>query len=93
MLDEPTVGLHWVDVQKLLEVLDDLTKRGDTVVLVEHNLDVIRNSDWVVDLGPDGGDRGGALVAEGSPEAIAAVESSHTGRFLRAMADATVARG
>jgi excinuclease ABC subunit A len=83
VLDEPTVGLHWADIQKLLEVLDDLTKRGDTVVLVEHNLDVIRLSDWVVDLGPDGGDRGGELVAEGPPEAIAAVAASHTGRFLR----------
>jgi excinuclease ABC subunit A len=92
VLDEPTVGLHWADVQKLLEVLDDLTRRGDTVVLVEHNLDVIRLSDWVVDLGPDGGDRGGALVAEGPPEAIAAVEGSHTGRFLREAAHAGVAR-
>ena len=91
VLDEPTVGLHWADVQKLLEVLDDLTRRGDTVVLVEHNLDVIRLSDWVVDLGPDGGDRGGALVAEGPPEAIAAVEGSHTGRFLRSQ-DSGVAR-
>jgi excinuclease ABC subunit A len=61
-------------------------------VLVEHNLDVIRLSDWVVDLGPDGGDRGGALVAEGPPEAIAAVEASHTGRFLRALADSGAAR-
>ena len=68
VLDEPTVGLHWADVQRLLEVLDDLTARGDTVVLVEHNLDVIAASDWVVDLGPDGGDGGGRLVAEGTPE-------------------------
>ncbi|HKQ56827.1 MAG TPA: excinuclease ABC subunit UvrA [Candidatus Eisenbacteria bacterium] len=82
LLDEPTVGLHYVDVQRLLDVLGDLIGRGDTVVVVEHNLDVIRNSDWVVDLGPDGGDRGGELVAEGPPEAIAKVEASWTGRFL-----------
>jgi excinuclease ABC subunit A len=83
LLDEPTVGLHYADVQRLLEVLDDLTARGDTVVLVEHNLDVIRNSDWVVDLGPDGGDAGGRLVAEGTPEVILASAESWTGRFLR----------
>ncbi len=83
VLDEPTVGLHWADIQLLLDVLDDLTGRGDTVVVVEHNLDVIRCSDWVVDLGPGGGDAGGELVAEGPPEAIAANERSHTGRFLR----------
>ncbi len=83
VLDEPTVGLHFADVQRLLEVLDDLTARGDTVVVVEHNLDVIRNADWVVDLGPDGGDRGGHLVAEGPPGAIAAVAESWTGRFLK----------
>jgi excinuclease ABC subunit A len=89
VLDEPTVGLHWVDVQRLLDVLDDLTARGDTVVVVEHNLDVIRNADWLVDLGPGGGDAGGTLVAEGPPEAIAASEASQTGRFLReAMAEA-----
>ena len=83
VLDEPTVGLHWVDVQRLLDVLDDLTQRGDTVVVVEHNTDVVRCSDWVVDLGPDGGDAGGRLVAEGPPDAIAACGASHTGRFLR----------
>ena len=88
LLDEPTVGLHFVDVQRLLDVLDDLIGRGDTVVVVEHNLDVIRNSDWVVDLGPDGGDRGGALVAEGPPEAVAKVAASWTGRFLTAGATA-----
>jgi excinuclease ABC subunit A len=84
LLDEPTVGLHYADVQRLLEVLDDLTQRGDTVILVEHNLDVIRNSDWVVDLGPDGGDGGGRLMAEGPPEAIVATPESWTGRFLEA---------
>ncbi len=84
LLDEPTVGLHFADVQRLLEVLDDLTGRGDTVIAVEHNLDLIRNCDWVVDLGPGGGDAGGRLVAEGPPEAIAASDVSWTGRYLRA---------
>jgi excinuclease ABC subunit A len=88
LLDEPTVGLHFVDVERLLQVLDDLTGRGDTVVVVEHNLDVIRNCDWIVDLGPDGGDRGGELVAEGPPEAIMKNERSWTGRFLLAGAPA-----
>ncbi|HVP15304.1 MAG TPA: ATP-binding cassette domain-containing protein, partial [Terriglobales bacterium] len=92
VLDEPTVGLHYADVQRLLEVLDDLTARGDTIVVVEHNLDVIRNSDWVVDLGPGGGEAGGRIVAEGPPEAIAAAEESWTGRALRADA-AAVGRG
>ncbi len=83
LLDEPTVGLHWADIQQLLMVLDDLTGRGDTVIVVEHNLDVVRNCDWVVDLGPDGGDGGGTLVAEGPPEVIQASERSWTGRFMR----------
>jgi excinuclease ABC subunit A len=82
LLDEPTVGLHFADVQRLLEVLDDLTTRGDTVILVDHNLDVIRNSDWVVDLGPEGGAGGGRLVAEGPPEQIIATAASWTGKFL-----------
>ena len=77
------MGLHFADVQRLLEVLDDLTARGDTVVVVEHNLEVIRNCDWVVDLGPEGGERGGRLVAEGPPEVIAATPESWTGKFLR----------
>ncbi len=84
LLDEPTVGLHFADVQRLLEVLDDLIARGDTVVVVEHNLDVIRNADWIVDLGPEGGERGGRLVTEGPPEAVAAHAESWTGRFLGA---------
>jgi len=83
VLDEPTVGLHWADVQRLLDVLDELTGRGDTVVVVEHNVDVIRCSDWVIDLGPEGGEGGGRLLAEGPPSAVAACEASHTGRFLR----------
>jgi excinuclease ABC subunit A len=92
VLDEPTVGLHWADIQLLLNVLDDLTGRGDTVVVVEHNLDVIRCCDWLVDLGPDGGAGGGELLAEGPPEAIAACERSHTGYFLREMLAAMARR-
>ena len=87
LLDEPTVGLHFADLQRLLEVLDELTARGDTVVVVEHNLDVIRNCDWVVDLGPGGGDAGGELVAEGPPGAVAVTAASWTGRFLRESAE------
>jgi excinuclease ABC subunit A len=83
LLDEPTVGLHFTDVQRLLDVLDELTARGDTVVMVEHNLDVIAASDWVVDLGPEGGEGGGELLAEGPPERVAACEASATGGFLR----------
>ncbi len=93
LLDEPTVGLHFADVQRLLEVLDDLTERGDTVIVVEHNLDVIRNSDWVVDLGPGGGDAGGTVVVEGTPEQVAACEASWTGRFLRGRAEPVEERG
>jgi len=84
VLDEPTVGLHVQDVQVLLDVLSGLVERGHTVVLVEHHLDVVRNVDWVLDLGPEGGDGGGWIVAEGMPEAIAAEPRSHTGRFLAA---------
>jgi excinuclease ABC subunit A len=92
VLDEPTVGLHWADVQRLLETLDDLVLRGDTVVVVEHNLDVIRNCDWVVDLGPEGGEGGGRLLAEGPPDAIAACAESYTGRFLRELTATAAAR-
>jgi excinuclease ABC subunit A len=84
LLDEPTVGLHASDVQVLLDVLSDLVERGGTVILVEHHLDVIRNADWVVDLGPGGGKEGGDLVAEGTPETIAATKESVTGRYLAA---------
>jgi len=82
VLDEPTTGLHFEDVRKLLGVLQSLADKGNTVIVIEHNLDVIKNADWVVDMGPEGGSGGGLVVAEGTPEQVATVESSHTGRFL-----------
>lgn len=82
VLDEPTTGLHFEDVRKLLGVLQSLADKGNTVIVIEHNLDVIKNADWVVDMGPEGGSGGGLVVAEGTPEQVATVETSHTGRFL-----------
>ena len=83
ILDEPTTGLHFEDVRLLLEVLHRLVDKGNSVVVIEHNLDVLKTADWILDLGPEGGDRGGLLVAEGTPEAVAGVAASHTGRFLK----------
>src|SRR5262245_18069934 len=83
ILDEPTTGLHFEDVRVLLDVLHRLVDRGNTVLVIEHNLDVIKTADWIIDLGPEGGNRGGTIVASGSPEAVAAVPVSHTGQFLR----------
>ncbi|MFO7247206.1 MAG: excinuclease ABC subunit UvrA [Bacillota bacterium] len=83
ILDEPTTGLHVDDVARLLKVLHRLVDNGDTVVVIEHNLDVIKTADWIIDLGPEGGDRGGQVVAEGTPEAISAVAESYTGQFLK----------
>ena len=85
ILDEPTTGLHFEDVRVLLHVLHRLVDRGNTVLVIEHNLDVIKTADWIVDLGPDGGTRGGTIVAAGTPEDVARVDASHTGRYLRAM--------
>ncbi|HKA69053.1 MAG TPA: excinuclease ABC subunit UvrA [Actinomycetes bacterium] len=83
LLDEPTTGLHFEDIRKLLGVLDRLVEQGNTVIVIEHNLDVIKTADWVVDMGPEGGSGGGTVVAEGTPEDIAAMDTSHTGAFLR----------
>jgi excinuclease ABC subunit A len=82
LLDEPTTGLHFEDVRRLLIVLARLVDQGNTVLVIEHNLDVIKTADWLIDLGPEGGDGGGVIVAEGPPEAVAKVKASHTGRFL-----------
>ena len=83
ILDEPTTGLHFADVDKLLQVLGRLVDRGNTVVVIEHNLDVIKSADYIIDLGPDGGGRGGELVASGTPEEIVRVPRSHTGTYLK----------
>jgi excinuclease ABC subunit A len=83
ILDEPTTGLHFADLEKLLHVLHRLTERGNTVIIIEHNLDVVKNADWIVDLGPDGGDKGGEVVAVGPPRDIAKIKRSYTGQFLR----------
>ena len=82
MLDEPTTGLHFEDIRKLLGVLNALVDGGNTVIVIEHNLDVIKTADWVIDLGPDGGSRGGAVIATGTPEQVALAEESYTGQFL-----------
>jgi excinuclease ABC subunit A len=85
ILDEPTTGLHFEDVRKLLDVLHELVEQGNTVVVIEHNLDVIKTADWIIDIGPEGGDGGGQIVATGTPEDVAKVEVSHTGRYLAGM--------
>jgi excinuclease ABC subunit A len=82
LLDEPTTGLHFDDVKKLLEVLHRLTDLGNTVMIIEHNLDVIRNADWIIDLGPEGGEEGGRIVAQGTPEQVARNKKSYTGQAL-----------
>ena len=91
ILDEPTTGLHIHDVAKLLEVLQRLVDAGNTVLVIEHNLDVIKQSDWVIDLGPEGGDAGGRVIATGTPEQVAEVEESYTGQFLRGVLPAPAA--
>ncbi|HAR36556.1 MAG TPA: hypothetical protein DCR87_06605, partial [Acidobacteria bacterium] len=83
LLDEPTTGLHFDDVSKLLRVLEKLVDMGNTVIIIEHNLEVIKYCDYIIDLGPEGGQAGGEVVAAGRPEEVARVESSHTGRYLR----------
>jgi excinuclease ABC subunit A len=91
ILDEPTTGLHFADVERLLAILHRLVEAGNTVIVIEHNLDVIRSADYVIDLGPEGGDAGGEVVATGTPEEVARVEVSHTGRFLRDLLPEVVA--
>jgi excinuclease ABC subunit A len=88
ILDEPTTGLHFEDVRVLLDVLHRLVDRGNTVLVIEHNLDVIKTADWIIDLGPDGGNRGGAIVAAGTPEDLAVIDASYTGRYLRPLVQA-----
>jgi excinuclease ABC subunit A len=83
LLDEPTTGLHYVDVERLLAVLHRLVDHGNTVVVIEHNLDVLKTADWIIDLGPEGGEKGGYVIAEGTPEQLAADKRSATGQYLR----------
>ena len=83
LLDEPTVGLHYEDVRKLIGILDELVKRGNTVIVIEHNMDIIKNADYLIDMGPEGGNGGGIVVAKGTPEEVADNDTSHTGRYLR----------
>jgi excinuclease ABC subunit A len=85
ILDEPTTGLHAVDVDKLLHVLHRLVDNGNTVLVIEHNLDVVKTADWVIDLGPEGGDSGGRIIATGTPETIARVKDSYTGQHLKSV--------
>jgi excinuclease ABC subunit A len=82
ILDEPTTGLHFADVRRLLQVLGLLADAGNTIIVIEHHIDVIKTSDWVIDLGPEGGEKGGEVVVAGTPEEVAACERSPTGRFL-----------
>ena len=82
-MDEPTTGLHIADVHKLIEVLQKLVDTGNTVVVIEHNLDLIKTADYIIDLGPEGGDGGGMVVAKGTPEQVARVEESYTGQYLK----------
>jgi excinuclease ABC subunit A len=87
LLDEPTTGLHFDDVRKLLEVLSELASLGNTVVIIEHNLEVIKYCDYIIDLGPEGGEEGGRIVAQGTPEEVAAAPLSHTGAYLKKVLD------
>jgi len=83
ILDEPTTGLHLDDIKKLIYVLKKLVEKGNTVLIIEHNLSVIKNADWIIDLGPEGGEKGGYILAEGTPEEIARNKNSYTGKYLR----------
>ena len=85
ILDEPTTGLHSEDIKKLLVILNRIVDNGDTVIVIEHNLDVIKVADHIIDLGPEGGEKGGTIVAEGTPEEVAKVKESYTGQFLKKM--------
>ena len=85
ILDEPTTGLHMADIEKLMHLINRLVDAGNTVIVIEHNLDVIRSADWIIDLGPEGGSKGGEIIAEGTPEEIADSPHSYTGKYLKAV--------
>ena len=86
-MDEPTTGLHFADIQLLLDVIHRLRDAGNTIVIIEHNLDVIKTADWIIDMGPEGGDGGGMVIAEGTPEQVADNKASYTGKYLKDMLD------
>ena len=88
ILDEPTTGLHFYDIEQLLKVLHRLRDHGNTVVIIEHNLDVVKTADWVIDIGPEGGENGGQIVACGTPEEVSQIESSYTGHYLAKLLNA-----
>jgi excinuclease ABC subunit A len=92
VLDEPTTGLHFEDIRKLLLVLGRLVDQGNSVLVIEHNLDVIKTADWLIDMGPEGGSRGGMVVAEGTPETVAATPASYTGQFLAPLLEGRAAK-
>jgi len=92
MLDEPTTGLHFADVHKLLDVLQRLVTLGNTIIVIEHNLDVIKSADYIIDLGPEGGEHGGRVVAAGTPEEVARSRRSHTGHVLRPLLNGRLAK-
>ena len=87
VMDEPTTGLHFADVKQLMDVINRLVNQGNTVVMIEHNLDVILQSDYIIDLGPEGGTKGGTIIATGTPEEIAKIKNSHTGYYLKELLD------
>ena len=93
ILDEPTTGLHFADVKQLMDVIQRLVDQGNTVIMIEHNLDVLLQADYIIDLGPEGGDKGGQVVATGTPEEIAADTASYTGTYIREMLERTQKRG
>jgi excinuclease ABC subunit A len=84
-MDEPTTGLHMADIDRLLRIISQLVEHRNTVVIIEHNLDIIKQADWIIDLGPEGGDAGGHIIAQGTPEQVAGVKESYTGQFLKRM--------
>ena len=90
-MDEPTTGLHFEDVKKLLEVLQTLVDQGNTIIVIEHNLEVIKTADWIIDLGPEGGTGGGQIIAQGTPEEVIKVQESYTGQYLKPYLKGTLA--
>ncbi len=87
LMDEPSVGLHWHDLSKLIDIMNKLADSGNTILIIEHNLDIIKISDWIIDMGPEGGNAGGTIIAQGTPEDVARAENSYTAKFLKKILD------